>query len=333
MIVARNGVLFGIQVVALAATSVAFSGIVPALAAPGIKPSAAEQLKADEQEMLARARREADEAKRASRILDGTVTMKPDETATGRTTVNVGQSPAEQKALEAKRVEELQRLSDKLRRASMMRQMRPQQPAVETPWSTEVTQAPARENIAPNQRSALGVHAAVDTNETRATVLMVMTAGNKGIRRFDKTADPILCTTNGCYISNGPATPAQFLSISRTFGISNTFGPRAGACKQQLSCVFRSIDLSDRSSYVQPVDMRVMHHDRREAKQLAVDHTCRTEGDRLTCGRPIQSSNYTLWVVPESVAQKAGIDMLNRALYDGLQSTKAADLTGARQLQ
>jgi hypothetical protein len=281
-------------------------------------------LKADEQEMLAAARREADERKRAGRVLDGTVGAPASEAAQ-RTIVNIGEpAPAEKIALEKARQDELQRLSDKLRRASALRPTKPVVP-VETPWATEVTTAPSeptKPGYHAEQRSALGqpssASVAASATDGRVTVLMVMSPGDRGIRRFEKTADPILCSNDGCYISNGAGIPAQFVSLRRTFGIANTFGPRAGACRQQTGCVFRGVDVSAANAILQPVDLKVMVHDRRAMQAAAVDTTCRVDAGQLTCGRPIRGTDYTLWVVPEHIAQKAGSAALQAAIVGGL---------------
>lgn len=283
--------------------------------------------KADEQEMLSRARKEADEARRSQRTpLDGTVSPAP-STATkteqiGKP-VNIGTSPtADAKALETQRQEELQRLSDKLRKASQTRAAQPK--PVVTPWQTQVTEAP-KSDIFANQKSALGVHGdPTDIAASRVTVLMVMTPGDRGIRRFDKHADPVLCTNDGCYISQGSDTPARFLTTHKALGFGNTFGLRAGACREQLACAFRSVDLGRQPSFVQPVDMRMINHDRREIRQVSADATCRVDAGRLSCARPVRASNYTLWIVPETIAQRAGIEALSRALTEGLGQSQAA---------
>lgn len=279
--------------------------------------------------MLSRARREAEEIKRNARVpLDGRVTPPPaTETKTEQVSkpVNIGTSSGEDlKRLEAQRQEELQRLSDKLRKASQTRTAQPK--SVETPWATEVTEAP-KADVFKSGKSALGMmDDARDIASSRVTVLMVMKPGDRGIRRFGRSADPVLCTNDGCYVSQGPDTPARFLTTHKALGFGNTFGLRAGACREQLSCVFRSVDLGSQPSFVQPVDMRMVHHDRREIKQASADDSCKLTGGRLTCTRPIQAANYTLWIVPEKLAQKAGVDVLTRALDNAVGATQAADL-------
>lgn len=346
LVVTRTGILTSVSSsVALAALTVAiggFHGPAFAASAKAAGGTAAESIaerfsstsrdearrKADEQDMLSRARKEAEEAKRNARTpLDGTVSpaaatdVKSEQVSKP---VNIGTPTGEDmKRLEAARQAELQRLSEKLRKASQARAMPAPKP-VDTPWTTEVTQAP-KDDLFKNERSALGMAGdPTDIAASRVTVLMVMTPGDRGIRRFDKHADPVLCTNDGCYISQGPSTPARFLTTHKALGFGNTFGLRAGACREQLSCVFRSVDLGRQPSFVQPVDMRMVHHDRREIKQVSADESCRIDAGRLTCSRPVRASNYTLWIVPEKIAQRAGVEAMSRALTEGLGRAQAA---------
>ena len=189
---------------------------------------------------------------------------------------------------------------------------------VETPWSTEVAVAP-KDDIAPEQRFALGHKPTASTaNDGRVTILMIMTPGNKGIRRFDKSADPILCARDGCYVSNGAETPARFHALGSAASLGGVFGKRAGACNHQTTCAFRGIDLSGADAILQPVDLKVLVHDRRNVSSARPDSTCRVDMGRLMCGRPIVAGDYTLWVVPERVADQAGAALLQHALADGL---------------
>lgn len=322
-------VFAGVQTPALAASTKAAGSNAAESIAERFSSTARDEArrKADEQDMLNRARKEAEEANRNARTpLDGTVSPAPaTDTKSEHVSkpVNIGTpTPDDTKRLEAQRQEELQRLSEKLRKASQTRTAQPK--PVVTPWQTEVTEAP-KGDIFKNEKSALGMHGdPTDIASSRVTVLMVMTPGNMGIRRFDKNADPVLCTNDGCYISQGADVPSRFLTTHKALGFGNTFGLRAGACREQLSCVFRSVDLGRQPSFVQPVDMRMVHHDRREIKQVTADETCRIEAGRLNCARPVRASNYTLWIVPEKVAQRAGVEALSRALTEDLGRTQAA---------
>lgn len=292
------------RVAAVRSITAAVSGVILAATLASAIPSAQAQQSAadrarqaaDEQEMLEKARRE-------------------------RAPVNIGEGSSREKiAQEKARQDELQRLSEKLARASANRPRKPVGP-VDTPWSTEVVVAPS--TMAPDQRYSLGAKTgSPSAYDGRVTVLMIMTPGNKGIRRFDKSADPILCARDGCYISSGAEIPARFISLSRSLGPANTFGARAGACNQKTGCVFRGVDVSGGDAVLQPVDLKVISHDRRNMMSAYTDMSCRVDGERLTCGRPMVAADYTLWVVPERVAEQAGAAMLQRALDDGLPGAR-----------
>ena len=167
--------------------------------------------------------------------------------------------------------------------------------------------------------------------ERTVTVLLVMAPGDYGIRRNGpKVADPILCTVAGCYVSTGPGTPARFLPRRKATGIGNTLGGRAGACRQSLSCIFRGIDIDERESYLQPVDMHVFKHDRRRPQLIDRDSDCRFADGRLTCRRGIYAEDYAMWVIPERMAADVGLAVLQRALEEGLAAPRSADLQPRR---
>ena len=151
----------------------------------------------------------------------------------------------------------------------------------------------------------------------RVTVLMIMAPGTYGIRRGASVADPVLCTTDGCYVSNGADIPARFMPRRRALGVGNTFGARAGACRQSLSCVFRDVAF-EYPALLQPVDLHVLKHDRRRPQRILTDSDCRVAAGRLTCSRGVYAEDYVLWIVPERIAAMAGPEVLEQALRDGL---------------
>lgn len=161
-------------------------------------------------------------------------------------------------------------------------------------------------------------------SDTHATVLLVMTPGKRGIRRWKKTADPMLCVEGSCYISQGAALPAQRVSRRKGFGPGIALGKRAGACNDQLACVFRDVDLGAKTAWMQPVDLRVLRHDRREALRITADPTCAVTGKRISCSRTIESDDYRAWIIPEHIARAAGKDALKQALRDNLQAGQIA---------
>ena len=184
-----------------------------------------------------------------------------------------------------------------------------QAPPVSQPWNVWTTPAQANRS-----------------GPARVTVLLLMEPGNRGIRRHNKTADPLLCNGGGCFVSNGSEAAATFMPGRRALGADRTFGERAGACSQSLGCVFRDVDLGTLPVSVQPIDMRVMHHDRREARTIDTPADCRALAGRLMCRRTIQSSDYTMWVVPEDLARSIGPAALERALAEGLPDSEQAAL-------
>ncbi len=157
-----------------------------------------------------------------------------------------------------------------------------------------------------------------------ATVLLVMVPGNRGIRRFEKTAEPVLCIGASCYISTGSATDALKMPRFAALGPANTLGRRALACRHALGCVFRGVEIGVAGASLQPVDLRIMRHDRREAMDARPDASCDVDAGRLYCGAPIQAGSWRAWIVPEVVADRAGAELLKAALEAGLPDTRSA---------
>ncbi|MGD9784796.1 MAG: hypothetical protein AB7E80_14255 [Hyphomicrobiaceae bacterium] len=158
----------------------------------------------------------------------------------------------------------------------------------------------------------------------RVTVLIVMTPGKRGIRRWNKTADPMLCVEGSCYISRGAADPAEQLTRARAFGPGVALGNRAGACRGRLTCVFRGIELGGPRAWMQPVDLRIVRHDRRSAHMIKADESCGLSRGRLTCNRTVEDEGYRAWIVPEDVAEAAGAEALEDALRGDLSATYSA---------
>jgi hypothetical protein len=282
----------------------------PATAAAPAK--AAKSQSADEAEMLANARREA--AERAANATPG--------------------------QFEQLRKDELARISEKLRKARETRDAKiaagivkpAQKPEIQKPeilpWQTEVV---ATERKSPefdtSERTALGAAPAKTLlANTRYTIVLSMVPGDRGIRRHNKTADPVLCThDDGCWISRGLDVAAELVSPRRVYGFSNVMGARAGTCSQALGCVFRGLDLKD--PYLQPVDLRVMSHDRRQAQVIRADSACTVVRGQLSCKQPIATTGYTMWIMPEAVANEAGASALQRLAAAGQALQAPRDVT------
>ncbi|HYD15197.1 MAG TPA: hypothetical protein VEA77_02245 [Hyphomicrobium sp.] len=163
---------------------------------------------------------------------------------------------------------------------------------------------------------------------TRVTVLLVMDSGSNGIRRYGKkTADPVLCSGQRCWVSAGTDRIATAMSRAQALGPANTLGRRAAACNQHLVCVFRDVDLKSASASIQPIDLRIMRHDRRQPLALEADRSCRKESGTLVCDKLYATGTWRAWVVPESVAAEAGAPALDAALQSGLGLRHSAALT------
>ncbi len=156
-------------------------------------------------------------------------------------------------------------------------------------------------------------------SKTRVTVLLVMDAGTRGIRRWGrKTADPMICVANRCFISTGSASPATELTRGRAFGPGIALGKRAGACRNSLICVFRGVDLGSETAWLQPIDLRILRHDRRQTSPISPDKTCAVQRGHLSCAETVAANGYRAWIVPEGVARRAGPEALEAALDGGL---------------
>ena len=267
--------------------------------------------KAEDEHRLAQARRAADEAMRRADEERRVAERAREQEQAARASEQALRS-----RLEAERELEGERLADRLRQARVQREAR---------VTTNSSAAPPRDVI--EQGSTAGAEAAglvVDPRATRVAVLLLMQPGDRGIRRHNKSADPVLCGEGECYISNGSGREANLLPARKALGFFRTWGQRAGACNNSLGCVFRGVDLARLDRLVMPVDMRVVRHDRREMREVMATSKCHLERGRLACADTVHSDDYMMWIVPESLAVKAGADALERALADGLPTGQTA---------
>ena len=250
-------------------------------------------------------------------------------------TVNIGVPPADElRVLEARRDAELKRLSEKLKRAAEQHGRQPTEIVI-APWATEVATAPVDDKSA-EQRSGLGARPSdtaefVSRSGGFATILMVMTPSDSRARDAERATDPILCVTAGCFVSNGAQAPATYHSFNESLSLGGRLGRGAGECNRSSVCVFRNVELGVTTAMVQPINLRFVRHDRREQSQVTIDESCRVIDNRLSCSRPVRTSSYTLWVVPENIARSVGPEMLTAAVSGGLRTAQTAELPWIRQ--
>jgi hypothetical protein len=267
-------------------------------------------------------------------------TARKAATATENRPVNIGMPPADElRVLEVRREAELKRLSEKLKRAADARGPKPADVITQPEWATEVVAAPA-EGLDAKLRSALGAQpengTAADSPDFglkgRATILMVLATASDGRPlNSERAADPILCLQDGCYVSNGPQAQASYHSFGQSLSLAGRIGRGAGACNHARTCVFRDVDLGAATTLVQPIDLKLVRHDRREQREVSIDQTCKLIDGRLSCSRPVRTGTYTLWIVPEHLAREIGADRLANAVSDGLMTSRTAELPWEQQ--
>lgn len=268
-------------------------------------------------------------------------------------TVAAVKSEAERKAEQAEREAETMRIVDKLRAARAAKAAEAERLAAEVEQSKRAAeavataaapvQAPSRETAAAGVKQetvtatpkdvAVAVASAAkptDVVSTRATVILVLDTGAPGLGRTgNSTADPVLCLGPTCYAGQGADRPAKAMTRSHALGPGNTLGARAAACARSLACVYRDVDFSAAAGMgVQPVDLRLLRHDRRDIANGAIDGTCGVADGRLRCAKPLVSATWRAWIVPEAIAQTAGAKALSEAAASRLNaSTRLSDVS------
>jgi colicin import membrane protein len=94
-----------------------------------------------------------------------------------------------------------------------------------------------------------------------------------------------------------------------------------------LTCIYRNLDLGAESGSIQPIDLKVLRHDRREIRSVKADLSCEVDSaGRLQCANPVRTRSWRAWIVPESVANHAGPSALEAALKSGLTDQRSAEL-------
>lgn len=243
------------------------------------------------------------------------------------------------RVLERDREEEARRLTAKLNRIAEERMKREAEAAGKPDPATPPAQLPKTYGVASEPKSVTEPKLPLAETVTapvrslgHVTILLVMDPGTNGIRRFGKkTADPVICAGASCWASSGPDHPSAAMPRGKALGPGNTLGRRAGACNESLTCIFRDVDLGSNPQALQPIDLRVMRHDRREPLTVAASGRCEVAGTQLYCSDTFKSRTWRAWIVPESLAERAGPGMLKAAVDGGLSSARAADLRATLQ--
>ncbi len=272
--------------VALAAFAIGTNSSTAEVPGPRTGDERAIQRRLDEADMLARARAERS-VQDGLRIENNAADAASDDGEDIRT--KAIDAEVLRRLSEAERDAELDELSARLKSRAPRSAAQSLQPA------------PPPIQVAPQPMPP----AAQVAESRRATVILAMTPGYTGIRRNNPTADPILCIGFTCWISRGASEDARSLPRSRALGAVNTLGDRAGACNTQTSCVFRNVDLGGSTAVIQPIDLRVLRHDRRAPMTVGLDRTCTVSGGEITCPGASEGPDYRVWLIDEQMAQSA----------------------------
>ena len=267
-------------------------------------------------EAARRERRQAEEQKRAE------AARLAKEAEEKRIAEERRQAEAAQAALEARRQEEAQRIADKFRLAREAREAR----ARESEQSTRSSLGGPPP--APWDDQLAGDDAAHATEAgllpARVTVLLVVEPKESKFTGRPRSPNLVLCVGESCYVSGGAGAPAITMPRWQTLGPANTLGRRAGPCNRHPTCVFRSVELTRNTAWIQPISMGFWHHDRLDIRTVSPDRTCEVAGRQLYCAKPIVAHGYRAWIVPEDTARRAGAEALEEAVESGLPLARSA---------
>lgn len=289
----------------------------------------AEAQRKAEAERIAETRRRAEEAARIAEAQRRAAEEARIAEARHRAEEAARIAEAQRRAAEEARIAEAQLRAEEAARVAEARRL-----AEEGARIAEAQRKADDDEVAAKRRTDAEVLAAVPAppagaTDRQFTILIVLEAGHRGIRRHNPTGDPILCANGGCFVSAGADSPAEFLPARKALGLGATLGRRAGACRDQLGCVFRTVELGALPVHVQPVDMRLVRHDRRAAQEIVRDSHCRLDHGTIDCARPYVGPDYIMWVVPEWMAEHVGAAGLEAAVTRGLITRGGAAVAGA----
>jgi chemotaxis protein histidine kinase CheA len=269
-----------------------------------------------EEQRLTDARRQAEEQKRAE------AARLAKEAEEKRIAEEQRQAEEAQAALEARRQEEAQRIADKFRMAREAREAR----ARESEQSTRSSlggppPAPWDDQLAGDDAAHAGEAGLLPA---RVTVLLVVEPKESKFTGMPRSPNLVLCVGESCYVSSGAGAPAITMPRWQTLGPANTLGRRAGPCNRHPTCVFRSVELTRNTAWIQPISMGFWHHDRLDIRTVSPDRTCEVAGRQLYCAKPIVAHGYRAWIVPEDTARRAGAAALEEAVESGLPLARSA---------
>ncbi len=140
-------------------------------------------------------------------------------------------------------------------------------------------------------------------------------------------ADLVLCGEKGCYVSAGLTQPASFYEGGSGLRLLK----KAGACRDQLQCVFRGVDPQrlggSGTVTLQLVDVDYVAHHYMEGVPVAGAMACELTGAALQCAGGVHKRTFSLWIIDEAVADKGGKEGLDHVLFKGLLHQRIQAMT------
>ena len=158
----------------------------------------------------------------------------------------------------------------------------------------------------------------------RATAILVLehVRSDGSVWDFGPGADPVLCLKAGCYRSHGDATAAEFFPAHSALKFGN-----AGDCSNAFSCIFRHIDVDAVLTEIAPIDVDVIRHDGMEKRFVSPDRSCAFSKGELQCAGGTYTSEYSLWMVPDAIADAAGPEALRAAAETSIARARTTAAT------
>lgn len=165
----------------------------------------------------------------------------------------------------------------------------------------------------------------IDVKAEQATILLKLEPTRASGKKWDigKGADPILCLNRTCLKSQGPNQRAK--NYPGKTGLLPLV--HAGSCRNKLACIYRKVEVPSGGAYVQPVDHDGINHDRGPLKFIKIDDSCKLRKNRLSCAQGVYTPEYSAWIIPESLVQKAGVRELQSALHKSIEDRKVEHMT------
>ncbi|RUO98296.1 hypothetical protein [Hyphomicrobium sp.] len=153
-----------------------------------------------------------------------------------------------------------------------------------------------------------------------ASVLLVL---DHGATQMSFKPDPVICIDNRCWISNGITSAALEMPRNQAVALQTTVGTSPETCSGKSGCIYRGIRI-DPQSRIDVIEVGEAGGASEGAYTLAVDKSCRKEGEALVCDNGVATQNFRIWVVPESTAALVGASSLESAVAEGLPDSGTA---------